>query len=144
MIPRYRAWLKEDKEMVDVEEINFFNGEFDFIGDAITWMCKSDDCVLMQSTGLRDKNGKEIFEGDIIAIEVDDTGTPINARVFQNSKKGILMFHVFEDNEDVPMVELLEDDSVAFAIIGNIWEDGELLDVENTESHRRKNKHGKS
>lgn len=25
MIPRYRAWLKEDKEMVDVEEINFFS-----------------------------------------------------------------------------------------------------------------------
>lgn len=144
MIPRYRAWLKEDKEMIDVEEMDFYNGELDFIGDGITWMCKSNDCVLMQSTGLRDKNGKEIFEGDIIAIEVDDTGTPINARVFQNSKKGILMFHVFEDNEDVPMVELLEDDSVAFAIIGNIWEDGELLDVENTESHRRKNKHGKS
>lgn len=129
MIPRYRAWLKEDKEMIDVEEMNFYNGELDFIGDGITWMCKSNDCVLMQSTGLRDKNGKEIFEGDIIAIEVDDTGTPINARVFQNSKKGILMFHVFEDNEDVPMVELLEDDSVAFAIIGNIWEHPELAEV---------------
>ena len=126
---RFRAWLKEDKEMIDVEEMNFYNGELDFIGDGITWMCKSNDCVLMQSTGLRDKNGKEIFEGDIIAIEVDDTGTPINARVFQNSKKGILMFHVFEDNEDVPMVELLEDDSVAFAIIGNIWEHPELAEV---------------
>lgn len=89
----------------------------------------------MQSTGLTDKNGKEIFEGDIIAIEVDDTGTPINARIFQDSKIGILMFHVFEDNEDVPMVELLEDNSVAFAVIGNIWEDGELLDVENTEEN---------
>lgn len=129
MIPRFRAWLKEDKEMIDVDEIHFKNGEFDFIGDAITWMCKSNNCVLMQSTGLRDKNGKEIFEGDIIAIEVDDTGTPINARIFQDSKIGILMFHVFEDNEDVPMVELLEDDSVAFAIIGNIHENPELAEV---------------
>lgn len=135
MIPRYRAWLKEDKEMIDVEEIHFYNGEFDFIGDAITWMCKSNDCVLMQSTGLRDKNGKEIFEDDIIAIEVEGLEAPVNAKVFCNNDIGVLMFHVFEDNEDVPMVELLEDNSVAFAVIGNIWEDGELLDVENTEEN---------
>jgi hypothetical protein len=83
----------------------------------------------MQSTGLKDKNGKEIFEGDIIAIEVDDNEAPINAKVFQNRKIGILMFHVFEDNEDVPMVELLEDNSVAFKIIGNIYENKELIDA---------------
>ena len=135
MILRYRAWLKEDKEMIDVEEIHLENGELDFIGDGITWMCKSNDCVLMQSTGLRDKNGKEIFEGDIIAIEVEDLEAPVNAKVFCNNDIGVLMFHVFEDNEDVPMVELLEDNSVAFAVIGNIWEDGELLDVENTEEN---------
>lgn len=129
MILRYRAWLKEDKEMIDVEEIHLENGELDFIGDAITWMCKSDDCVLMQSTGLRDKNGKEIFEGDIIAIEVEDLEAPVNAKVFCNNDIGVLMFHVFEDNEDVPMVELLEDNSVAFAAIGNIWEDPELAEV---------------
>ena len=40
------------------------------------------------------------------------------------------MFHVFKDNEDVPMVELLEDNSVAFEIIGNIYENPELLEVE--------------
>lgn len=39
------------------------------------------------------------------------------------------MFHVFEDNEDVPMVELLEDNSVAFAVAGNIWEHPELAEV---------------
>lgn len=93
------------------------------------WLHFDDYECIMQSTGLRDKNGKEIFEGDVIAIEVDDTGTPINARVFQNSKIGVLMFHVFEDNEDVPMVELLEDNSVAFEIIGNIYENPELLEV---------------
>lgn len=129
MIPRYRAWLKEDKEMIDVEEIHFYNGEFDFIGDAITWMCKSNDCVLMQSTGLRDKNGKEIFEDDIIAIEVEGLEAPVNAKVFCNNDIGVLMFHVFEDDEDNPMVELIEDNSVSFAVIGNIWEHPELAEV---------------
>lgn len=126
---RFRAWLKEDKEMVDVEEINFYNGEFDFIGDAITWMCKSNDCVLMQSTGLRDKNGKEIFEDDIIAIEVEGLEASVNAKVFCNNDIGVLMFHVFEDDEDNPMVELIEDNSVSFAVIGNIWEHPELAEV---------------
>lgn len=130
MIPRYRAWDKEFKEMVQVDALVFDEQIIKATyknGNVVKEDIKN--YVLMQSTGLRDKNGKEIFEGDIIAIEVDDTEIPINARVFQNSKKGILMFHVFEDNEDVPMVELLEDDSVAFAIIGNIWEHPELAEV---------------
>ena len=135
MIPRYRAWDKENKKMIDVDILNWNNGEVDFIGDGITFILKANDIELMQSTGLTDKNGKEIFEGDIIAINLEGIETPITAKVFQNRKIGILMFHAFEDNEDVPMVELLEGNSVEFAIIGNIWEDGELLDVENTEEN---------
>lgn len=128
MIPNFRAWDKENKKMIDVDILNWNNGEVDFIGDGITFILKANDIELMQSTGLTDKNGKEIFEGDIIAINLEGIETPITAKVFQNRKIGILMFHAFEDNEDVPMVELLEGDSVEFAIIGNIWEDGELLD----------------
>lgn len=134
MIPKFRAWHKTCEEMGIVKRIRFDDdGNVTtvlFMGKHLGGNAKIDNFKLMQSTGLLDKNGKEIFEGDVIAIEVDDTETPINARVFQNSKIGVLMFHVFEDNEDVPMVELLEDNSVAFEIIGNIYETPELLEVE--------------
>lgn len=127
MIPRYRAWLKEDKEMVDVEEINFFNGEFDFIGDAITWMCKSDDCVLMQSTGLRDKNGKEIFEGDILGTD----GGLLDGVVEYRTDLGMWTNSLLRYNN----FERLCCIANSREIIGNIWENGELLDGENTEEN---------
>ena len=122
MIPRYRAWLKEDKEMVDVEEINFFNGEFDFIGDAITWMCKSDDCVLMQSTGLRYKNGKEIFEGDILA-DVDESGDEL-VYLYVIYKDGKFMA---VENEERGYFADLVDCTTYHSVVGNIYENAELL-----------------
>lgn len=132
MIPRYRAWDGGSLcRMYSPEEVMVGNGDIWIIDEddvAGEWIVNN-DLVLMQSTGLTDKNGKEIFEGDIIAINLEGIETPITAKVFQNRKIGILMFHAFEDNEDVPMVELLEGDSVEFAIIGNIWENPELLEV---------------
>lgn len=123
MIPRFRAWDKETKSMNGMAEIYRNRNQ------EIELHPRDENIILMQSTGLIDNNGKEIFEGDIIAINLEGLETPITAKVFQNRKIGILMFHAFEDNEDVPMVELLEGDSVEFAIVGNIWENPELLEV---------------
>lgn len=123
MIPRFRAWDKETKSMNGMAEIYRNRNQ------EIELHPRDENIILMQSTGLIDNNGKEIFEGDIIAINLEGLETPITAKVFQNRKIGILMFHAFEDNEDVPMVELLEGNPVEFAIIGNIWEDPELAEV---------------
>lgn len=127
MIPRYRAWLKKDKEMIDVEEINFNNGEFDFIGDAITWMCKGNDCVLMQSTGLKDKNGKEIFEGDI--LKVTDKHSWLEVVSFNEDKAMFVSKELKREIEETPLYDLFNTDIFEIEIIGNIYTNPELAEV---------------
>lgn len=127
MIPRFRAWLKEDKEMIDVDEMHFKNGELDFIGNGITWMYKKSDIVLMQSTGLTDKNGKEIFEGDII----DSTDGFLTGVIEFRVSLGMFISDLVEYNN----FERLCNVASSRRIIGNIWENGELLDGENTEEN---------
>lgn len=121
---RFRAWLKKDKEMIDVEEIHFKNGELDFIGDAITWMCKNNDFVLMQSTGLRDKNGKEIFEGDI----VDYNGRNAVIKWHGSYASFIYMFvdELRERNQEWDPLYL---SYFHFQVVGNKFETPALLEV---------------
>lgn len=138
MIPRYRAWNKATKEMHEIDDIvsidfgkseicvkTLFFGKFSYYD--------LDDIVLMQSTGLTDKNGKEIFEGDI--IKVTNLSSWLEVVSFNEDKAMLVSKEIGREIEETPLYDLFNTDIFEVEIIGNIWEDGELLDVENTEEN---------
>ena len=93
-----------------------------------------DDCVLMQYTGLQDKNGREIYEGDIIALEVIK-GVKIKVPVkFENGSFNIHEIpggYGFSDTA-YPLGKLFLRD-FGIEAIGNIYENPELLEVKGNE-----------
>ena len=126
MIPKFRAWDEELKLMLDVPLIDFKKrgivGEHWGFGE--TNFISFDDIELMQSTGLKDKNGKEIFVGDIIKctrgcphevyLEKEYGGTYVGGMP-AIYLKGIREGYAWTGAEE---------------ILGNIYENPELLEVE--------------
>lgn len=129
MIPKVRAWLKKEQEMDnEIDHISWLEDELYCIGDGITYMVLAEDLVLMQSTGLKDKNGEEIFEGDI----VDYKGRKAIIK-WHGSYASFIYRFVDELNERVSEWHPLFLAYYHFEVIGNIYENPELLEVENGE-----------
>lgn len=125
MIPKFRAWDKVFKEMVQVNalvldeqvvKVTYKNGN----------VAKEDmkEYELMQSTGLKDKNGKEIFEGDI----VDYKGRKAVIK-WHGSYASFIYRFVDELKERVSEWDPLFLAYYHFEVIGNIYENKELLDA---------------
>ncbi len=130
---KYRAWIKEEKCFADyIETIRYYAKEVDLCWGGI---CESDcfdfeGVIFTQSTGLFDKNGKEIFEGDIITN---------GQNVMCMKRHNTLGFYVEKKGEtefiaDCAVLEEFEEDAKEIAdsleIIGNIYENPELLEEE--------------
>lgn len=129
MIPRYRAWDKIRKTMYEVDDIM----SIDFGKSEISVMTlffertnyyKFDDIVLMQSTGLQDKNGKEIFEGDVLKVTNLDTWLEVVS--FNKDKAMFASKETKREVEETPLYDLFNTDIFEIEIIGNIYTNPEL------------------
>lgn len=133
MIPRFRAWNKATKEMYEADDIIAINFEDKSICVQTIYFEQGlpdsrdldyydfDDIVLMQSTGLRDKNERDIFEGDII----DSTDGFLTGVIEFRVSLGMFISDLVEYNN----FERLCNVASSRKIIGNIWEHPELAEV---------------
>ena len=125
MKDRFKFRYNNNNKIYDVFAIDFFNsaGQIVSLDRRETLMCKINLDNLIQSTGLKDKNGKLIYEGDIVKI-FHVSGTT----------QGKYFFDVVEWNDlrcrfDTENYGIINDDDV-YEIIGNIYENPELLKKE--------------
>ena len=121
---QYGYLIADGEQAFIINEVVEANEQYITIG---SW-CPVDPKTIEQSTGLKDKNGKEIFEGDILGIDTDEE--VVNVNIYWDSKHALFMFESEKYNEKDLLAELVEDNTYPFEIVGNIYENPELLEVE--------------
>lgn len=136
---KFRAWYVLAEEMIDeILMISFVRkevvGKFSDGSTSVPLKFEDkrngEDVILMQSTGLFDKNGKEIFEGDIVQYQ--------NTKVPSADTKGVVkyfdnwaMFGIdVEYNEPRALFFNGLADHISLEVIGTIYESPELLEEE--------------
>lgn len=128
---KFRAWLKEEKKMVIVETIDFSEKSIQYLEkneiiDAYFLRTEFlEDVELMQYTGIKDKNGKEIYEWDIVKIlKLEGYGEYCD-QVEYTAK----IEHCISEFRLQPLNLRLSDESIVeIEVIGNIFENKNLLE----------------
>jgi uncharacterized phage protein (TIGR01671 family) len=123
-IPNYRVWHKIEKRFVDLRNIDFEQDSigYDCQGEANYYdVAKFDEIVFQQFTGLKDSKCVDIYEGDIVSYELD--GIVYTQTVgWGNNGWEMIDTRLYS----TPLITNLPN----FEVIGNIFENSELLNNE--------------
>ena len=127
MIPKFRAWDTHEEVMNRVDYVDFVNGVIGMSNENVRDYEQPIHRVnIMQSTGLKDKNGVEIYEGDILEVEKNEDGTykgTINGNTFFDRFQGYSSKIKVDGVHDI---YTLRNWNNHVRIIGNIYENPEL------------------
>ena len=119
---KFRAWLKKRQEMDnEIDHISWLEDELYCIGDGITYMVSAEDLVLMQSTAMVDRDGRIIFEGDIVKMYKDVYSEPTYYEVVRHYGGAYRL----ESKQHGCELWLRHTDC---EVVGNIYENPELLE----------------
>ena len=119
---KFRAWHKEKKIMGEVLGIDILHKEIFFSNEDVDCYEHTDfkDIELMQYTGLKDKNNKEIYEGDILSNGNNEKPYKV---IFENGS-----FRAeFEGDFEEYSFDLINIVAQGCEIVGNIYENPELI-----------------
>lgn len=145
---KFRAWYKgepyplDENDLQDYEKPRMiydvqnaydgsgFKDEFNALGWISNFSDFMDDerFILMQYTGLKDKNGKEIYDGDIIEayiFDADNTEKTIGKVEYNNERHGFVFIPNLLQSKNIwyPLFAV-----ITCNVIGNIYENLELLE----------------
>ena len=125
---KFKAWNKKTKQIIKIEPLtsikSFMDNTHYLTAGTIDggFYINLDEVELMQFTGLKDKNGKEIYKGDIINCK---HWNPENYKVIFREGGFCL---ADKDNKFMADINMIQDSTgIHFEIIGNIYENSELL-----------------
>lgn len=120
---KFRVWNEDKNKFMPSGFIGISDGKFiDLKNGSIHF--DNDDKIVEQFTGLRDKNGKEIFEGDVLKL----AGFEGVFRVrFLKAHAMFISYQIEKDYSDSRVIRFSDLSRDEMVIVGNIHENGDLL-----------------